>query len=114
MAMENESRRPVDLIRYRVEKEVDPLIGQLGAPELADLLLMFFQCWLADLHLESLQPEVRVSVLRIARSTFVQSIGRMAHLVETHKRFGGTVSWQDVCDELDRILPESDKLLGLE
>jgi len=104
-------QKPTSLDQDRREKEPDPIIGQMAAGDLAAILSLGFQCWLEDkAELHSLPEDVRKPLVWALRSGFFYGIGKMAELVETHRRFGGQASWVNVCDELDALLPPAQEL----
>jgi len=105
------TNEPIDIEKYRTEKELEPIIGQMEGPDLAGILALAFQCWIEDMEeLRCLPDNVRQPIMRAARAGFFFGVGKMTYLVETQRRFGGDASWTEVCEELDEVLPGPDEL----
>lgn len=105
------SNQPISLDNYRIEKELDPIIGRMDPGDLAAILALGFQCWIEDMDdLRGLPEEVRKPLMCAVRSGFVFGVGKVTHLVETQRRFGGSASWTEVCEELDEMIPGPDEL----
>jgi len=83
----------------------------MSGGDLAGILALQFQAWLADIpELHVLSEEIRKPLVRAARSGFFLGVGKMTRLVETQHRFGGRASWTEMCDELDELVPSADEL----
>jgi len=41
---------PIHIEKYRTEKEIEPIIGQMDGPDLAGILALALQCWIEDVE----------------------------------------------------------------
>jgi len=57
-----------------------------------------------------LPEDIRITLMRVVRAAFAFGVAKTSYLGDTNRRFEGSVSLQEVCDELDEILPEPEEL----
>jgi hypothetical protein len=101
----------VSFAKYRVTKDLEPFIGQMNEAELANILALSFRRWIEGMDpLQRRPTDIRLTLMRVTRAAFFSGVGDTAYLADTNRRFGGNASWQRVCQELDKLIPEAESL----